>query len=281
MNMKKIIIWAIVVICIGFLVWIVRPRPITTLKDLGKIKIPSVLDISYVIDKTEVKLVNGKATTSISNSSASVVTTVFGKPSMGDLNGDGISDAVIFLTQETGGSGVFYYAAVALQNENLTWQSVGTVLLGDRIAPQSILVKDQVAMFNFADRKKDEPMSAIPSVGVTKYLVVEDGKLKQFNLTEIGEQLFSGNLIMAEGSRIFTPCGGTAHWVMGDSKAYSSLMDAYIKNKPSGNAYASVYAVISGTIVPSPTDGFGKDYTYGIKVNNLLKILPEGSCSKS
>jgi len=40
------------------------------------------------------------------------------------------------LTQETGGSGIFYYVAFALNTEN-GYAGGRTVLLGDRIAPQT------------------------------------------------------------------------------------------------------------------------------------------------
>ncbi len=276
--MKKTIIWLVVLVCVGLLAWKFYPQTVAKLDNNPKVTTP--IDISYTIDGKEVKLVNGKATEAIPDSSSSIITSVFGQPSLGDLDGDGVNDSVVLITQQTGGSGVFYYAGVALQKDG-AYKSIGTVLLGDRIAPQSILVKTDVAMVNYADRKKGEPMTTSPSVGVTKYLVVEDGQIKQFSLTGVGEQLFFGNLIMSEGSRIFTPCGGTAHWVMGNSKAYSSLMSEYSKNKPAGDPYGSVYAVISGTIVSAPTDGFGMDYSYGIDVNNLLKVLPGGSCSKN
>jgi hypothetical protein len=40
--------------------------------------------------------------------------------------------------------------------------------LGDRIAPQNISINNGLIVVNYAERKSGEPMSAQPSIGVTK-----------------------------------------------------------------------------------------------------------------
>ncbi len=266
----------VVVVAAILLLWKYGTQSISN--ETNNQKTSSPLNISYNIENKNVTLVNGKSEVAIPGSAAKVKTFVFGSPIFGDLDGDGVQDAALFITQNTGGSGTFFYTAIALQKDGV-YKSVGTVFLGDRIAPQSILIKEGIAMINYADRKKDEAMTVAPSVGVTKYLVVVDGGIKEFKLEDDGEQLFSGNLIMAEGARVFTPCGGTAHWVLGSSKAYSELTSAYTKNKSGTDPYSSVYAVVSGVVTPKPTDGFGKDYDYGIDIRNLFKVLPNGTCA--
>jgi len=49
--------------------------------------------------------------------------------------------------------------------------------IGDRIALQTTNIKDGEICVNYADRKVDEPRTAAPSVGVTKYLKVENDRL--------------------------------------------------------------------------------------------------------
>jgi hypothetical protein len=124
------------------------------------------LNATYTIDGTPVTLVNGKAST----------TQIFGEPVYGDISGDGTNDAAVFLVQTGGGSGTFYYAAAALDAGH---GAVGTnaVLLGDRIAPNTIQIANGIMIVNYADRKASEPMSAAPSVGVSKYLVESNGTL--------------------------------------------------------------------------------------------------------
>lgn len=278
--MRKFIIAALIVIVIGFAGWKLFPN-FSTPGIFKPEKTPSPLDATYLIDGQNVTLVAGKAQSSVAPGSASMLqTSVFGQPSYGDLNGDGTLDAVMFVTQEGGGSGTFFYAVVALDIDG-RYEGLGSVSLGDRIAPQSILIKNQTAMVNYAERKEGEPMTAAPSVGVTKYVIVNDHSIKFFNLLSPGEQLFNGNMVMASEVRIFTPCGGTAHWVIGTSTAYSELMKAYATNKSTTSPYSSVYAVVSGVIVPPPTDGFGADYNFGIDVKNLIKVIPGGSCTKN
>ena len=136
-------------------------------------------DISYIIDDKSVTLVNGYSETeSISGSNAKVITKYFGNEAEGDINTDGISDIVFLLTQESGGSGTFYYAVAALKT-NTGYQGTNAMLLGDRIAPQTTEIKEGIIIVNYADRKLGEPMTENPSVGVSKYLKIENGVLTE------------------------------------------------------------------------------------------------------
>lgn len=58
-------------------------------------------------------------------------------PVLGDLDGDGSDEALVVLTEQTGGSGIFVYlAVVAWDGSELT--NVATSLLGDRVAISSL-----------------------------------------------------------------------------------------------------------------------------------------------
>lgn len=128
---------------------------------------------TYIIDGKPVTLVNGVSRVPAAPGSASqITTTYFGNEAGGDLNGDGMADIGFVLTQNTGGSGTFYYAAVALKTAS-GYQGTNAVLLGDRIAPQTTQIKNGQLIVNYADRKPGEPMTAQPSVGVSKYLNVQ------------------------------------------------------------------------------------------------------------
>jgi hypothetical protein len=80
---------------------------------------------------------------------------------------------VFLITQSTGGTGTFYYAAVAYRTPT-GYKLTNTFFVGDRIAPQSTEIKEdsKEIHINFAERKKGEPMTAEPSVGVTLLLKV-------------------------------------------------------------------------------------------------------------
>lgn len=140
-------------------------------------KKPGIENIAYTVDGTSVTLKNGKSEVEITpGSSSKTITRYFGNNAIGDLNGDGTEDVAFLLTQESGGSGTFYYVVVALMTEN-GYVGTDAVFLGDRIAPQSTEIKNGRIIVNYADRKIDESMTTKPTVGISKYLKVVDGKL--------------------------------------------------------------------------------------------------------
>ena len=102
----------------------------------------------------------------------------FGNEVVGDLNGDSTADTAFILVNQGGGSGSFYYVAVALRTDN-GYKGTNAVLLGDRIAPQTTEIRDGVLIVNYADRRENEPYTARPSVGVSKYLRVVNRTLTE------------------------------------------------------------------------------------------------------
>jgi hypothetical protein len=97
----------------------------------------------------------------------------FGNELFHDVDGDGEEDVVFLVTQETGGSGTFFYAVGALKRGE---EYVGThaVYLGDRIAPQSTTAGEgRQVVVNFAERAPGEPMTASPSIGTSMYLLLD------------------------------------------------------------------------------------------------------------
>ncbi len=138
------------------------------------------LNATYFINDVPTVFVNGKA--GANTTSTKISTAFFDQPVTGDLNGDGTNDAAVYITQNLGGSGTFFYVAAALDTANMT---VGTnaVLLGDRIAPQNIKIQNGTIVANYADRKKGEPMTTQPSEGMSAYLMVDGTTLKRASST--------------------------------------------------------------------------------------------------
>ncbi len=126
--------------------------------------------IAYTIEGSAYTLENGTYAASEVPGSASMTTvTLFGGPVYGDLDADGDEDAAVLLAYSTGGSGTFYYAALARKLGDI-YESTNTLLLGDRIAPQTIEIKDGRAVFNYATRKESDPMSTPPSIGKSLWI---------------------------------------------------------------------------------------------------------------
>lgn len=136
-------------------------------------------NITYTIEGTNITLVNGLATSPAAPGSATnVVTKYFGDNAVGDINGDGIDDVAFILTQDNGGSGTFYYVVAAIGNGR-GYSGTNAVLLGDRIAPQSVEIRGGEVIANYADRAPGEPMTKPPSVGISKHFKVSTGLLSQ------------------------------------------------------------------------------------------------------
>ena len=131
---------------------------------------PDVLNSRFVIENKEFYLINGAAQMEIVPDSASIeLVRIFGEPRYGDLDGDGDIDAAVLLERTAGGSGVFYYAALAML-EGSDYQTTNTLLLGDRISPQSLVMENGRAVYNFAVRRSDEAFTVPPSIGKSLYI---------------------------------------------------------------------------------------------------------------
>ncbi len=139
-------------------------------------------DAEYRIDGIPVQLIDGVSEIEAAPGSASmIVTRYFGNDYETDLNNDGRLDKVFLLTQEPGGSGVFYYVVAALNTERGYVGSDG-YLLGDRIAPQTIEASPNpshvnVIVANYADLGTGEAMTDEPSVGKSAYLKLDEASM--------------------------------------------------------------------------------------------------------
>ncbi|TYC62499.1 META domain-containing protein [Marinobacter sp. BW6] len=139
-------------------------------------------DAEYVIDGQRVRLHDGVAETASASESASKITTRhFGNEVTTDLDSDGRADVVFLLTQESGGSGTFFYVVAALNTGEGYLGSQG-YLLGDRIAPQATELSQDprhknVIVVSFADRAPGEPMSAQPSIAKNVLLKLDPDSL--------------------------------------------------------------------------------------------------------
>jgi hypothetical protein len=126
---------------------------------------PTPLNASYPFEggDTIVQLVNGRAQTPVAPGSGAVVqTAIWGEPNIADFSGDGRDDAALILIQDSGGSGTFYYLAVAIR-EGDGFRGVDSVFLGDRIDPQRIDISGNRITVRYLDRKTGSAMSVPPS----------------------------------------------------------------------------------------------------------------------
>ncbi len=175
--MKKIpqLLWSLIaVIIIAATIWIYGYYTKVAVVTPPVVNQANIHDGSFVISGQKFTLVGGVSEVTIGTSSVTKTTTrYFGNDLKHDFNNDGLDDLAFLITQDTGGSGLFYYEVVLL---NTTNGSIGSEALyvGDRIAPQSTnLENGNVIVVNFADRKPGEAFSVKPSVGKSLRLLFD------------------------------------------------------------------------------------------------------------
>lgn len=140
-------------------------------------------DSTYIIEGQSITLAGGVSEIVTAPDSASkTVTRYFGNEVKHDFNNDGYEDVAFLLTQETGGSGVYYYVVAALNTPD-GYKGSHAFFLGDRISPQTTEIDEgettngtfrkDVLVVNYVERKPDEPYTAQPSMGKSVWLKLD------------------------------------------------------------------------------------------------------------
>ena len=147
----------------------------------NQIPVKDYKNSSYIIEGQTVVLTNGLSEIeSAPGSATKIITRYFGNEMKHDINNDGREDVVFLLTQERGGSGTFFYVVAAL-NTPKGYITSHAFFLGDRIAPQSINIDEElenVIVVNFATRRPDESMTTQPSVGKSVWIKLDPNTLQ-------------------------------------------------------------------------------------------------------
>lgn len=124
----------------------------------------AVRNVTVTLDGQTFALKDGVASKeSAPGSAAKNTARIVGEPAVGDATGEGEQDAALLIANDPGGSGVFYYAVLAV-NHGGSYQATNAVALGDRIVPKGIEYIDGHFFYNFLDRKSGESMASAPDV---------------------------------------------------------------------------------------------------------------------
>jgi hypothetical protein len=217
----------------------------------------------YEIDGRSIVLVDGYSEMEIGPESApKLVTKYFGNESFGDINGDGIEDKAFLLFQQSGGTGTFFYAVAAIKVDG-GYLGTNGIFLGDRIAPQTTQIENGQIIINYADRNPGEPMTARPSLGVSKYLRFENGKLIEGKKDKPQSQIITDDfsIDLPEGWMQTQPAEGiSAIAVNGDEnisdpavqkigfKAYFAVATEALKGKSTGEYLLNFKEYLSANI---------------------------------
>jgi len=123
-----------------------------------------VKNITVTLDGDTVTLNDGVAEKPAAPGSAAQNTVrIVGEPVMGDATGDGRADAALLLENDPGGSGTFYYAVLAVDDDG-SYRATNAVSLGDRIAPRGVEFTDGRFVYRYLERRPGEPLAVTPSV---------------------------------------------------------------------------------------------------------------------
>jgi heat shock protein HslJ len=135
--------------------------------------------------------------------------TFTGVYAFGDLNGDGVDDAVAVLVENSGGTGSFRYLAAVL-NQGGSPKNVATYFLGDRGQVQSVSIAEGEITVDVVAHGPDDPMCC-PSQREVQVYALRGDELAQLSSQVIGsgEDPDSG-AGSASGSAAIT--GITWHW---------------------------------------------------------------------
>ena len=183
--MKKLITFIVVVLIVGG-VWCSIHKQSSVSVDTSSTPTgtgstsaghPDASNATFMIGDSSVTLKSGKSIVPASDDSATADETDLTQTvSYGDLNGDGKEDEAVVLTDQGGGSGVFIYVA-AYVSGNISYKGTNAVFVGDRVAPQSISVKNGVITLTYLDRGPNEPYAADPTIPTTKTYSFANGEL--------------------------------------------------------------------------------------------------------
>ncbi len=204
MNKKIILLAGVLVVLGGAGYWIFLLSPGLAGVAPGQKIAPDPKNATYFIEGKQVKLENGESRVGIEGGTVSAtITRYFGNEAVGDFNGDGVDDVAFLLTQDSGGTGIFYYVAALLSGKG-GYLGSNAVFLGDRIAPQATEYRGGKIVVNYMDRKMDEPMAEAPSVGVSKYFLVIDNQLREANpiMSEAEARIIAGKSCIKGGEAL-------------------------------------------------------------------------------
>jgi uncharacterized membrane protein len=206
------------------------------------------------------------------SASRPVVTLVPDTVAMGDLDGDGIDEAVVVLAHNAGGSGVFMYLAVVRSNGGDP-DNAATIRLGDRVRVSAVDIEDGRVTADLVEHAPEDPMCCPTRQVRREWLFKDDQLLPQEPEVEAPAGRFRGQLVWGHESRTFKNCDdGREGWVINDSG--DELVEVY--NELTSAPYQPMFVEVRGEWVAAPAQGFGADFKEALRITELLRAENEG-----
>ena len=104
------------------------------------------------------------------------------KIAVGNILNDGklVRGAVVLMQYNSGGSGRFHIVAACIPDDEGEYIGTNAASLGDRILPEDIRFENGKIIVRYLIRRKEEPMSATPTVFQTKTFTIIGGELSEY-----------------------------------------------------------------------------------------------------
>ncbi|MDB5264838.1 MAG: hypothetical protein JWN64_409 [Parcubacteria group bacterium] len=146
-------------------------------KQAPEAPVTSYKDGVYTIDGKDVQLLNGTSEVEAAPGSAVKIKTAYvGNEATGDLNGDGKEDIAFIISQNKGGAATMYYLVAAFKTDTL-YSGTNAILLGDRIAPDSVSIQGGTILAKYKGRNTWEAPTVNPTIPLTTRVKIVEGQL--------------------------------------------------------------------------------------------------------
>jgi uncharacterized membrane protein len=201
-----------------------------------------------------------------------IVKLVPGVIATGDLDRDGIDEAVVVLAHSSGGSGVFMYLATVRDNGGKP-ENIATVRLGDRVKVLAVGIDDGRIVADLVQHGPNDPMCC-PTSKVRRGWLLQDGELVglESKAGPTGSRI-RGHVVWGHESRSFTECGGKREgWVINESG--DELVEVY--EELTSVPYQPMFAEVRGEWVAPPQEGFGAEFGEALRITEFLRAENEG-----
>jgi hypothetical protein len=140
---------------------------------------PNPSNATFIFDDEQITLSEGRFESTDSFGGAfSEEVRILDKFDYGDINSDNKTDTVLLLARYGAGSGSFVYLAGYVSGP-VNYKGTKVFFIGDRVAPQSISIINNVVNVKYLDRAPGEPFTAEPTIPITKSFVYKNGEFAE------------------------------------------------------------------------------------------------------
>lgn len=192
--------------------------------------------------------------------------------SSGDLNGDGVDEAVGLLAANFGGTGVFEFLVIVGRSAGEA-EHLASISLGDRPLVEAVSIADGVLVADLVVHGPDDPMCCPAQSARREWRLEGDEVVEISQSTDRQPARYRGHLVWGHESRSFTECGEErSGWVV--NEAGDELVNVY--EELTSTPYQRMFVEVRGTWGDAPAEGFGADYAEALTVTELLRAEGEG-----